>query len=282
MCSFLYLGRAVLDISFPSCPCSFKFELKLADIFFCRGTLQLWGTTNTFHSFRKQLSSWMNCQENSVLLVILPDFMATSPKPSYFAMPNPPFLLRLEEVSWLVIHFYWEVPSFRCTKGRWMHYCIHHCWMLWPASAIDRTYFVASYYQLSGWRMLLSISFPVGVPPFPPYPTYMRTENSSSIIACCHSTTTPWLANMWCTKHFACLGLVNACVYNGSYTWSTITVNWFWLFFVIPPVNKSSWPRWKTCKNLTSSFKSTHWGFDDSQKGTNLKTQHFGMWHGDW
>jgi hypothetical protein len=53
-------GRAMLDLSFPCCPRSFKFELKSANTFFCCGMLRVWGTTTTIHSFRKQLSKSKN------------------------------------------------------------------------------------------------------------------------------------------------------------------------------------------------------------------------------
>jgi hypothetical protein len=49
-------GGAALGISFPGCPRSFEFELKPADVSFSCESLQVWGTTKTLWSFRKQLS----------------------------------------------------------------------------------------------------------------------------------------------------------------------------------------------------------------------------------
>ncbi|WP_288993359.1 hypothetical protein, partial [uncultured Marinobacter sp.] len=53
-------GGAALGLSFPGCPRSFEFELKSADVFFSCESLQVWGTTKTVHSFRKQLSKLKN------------------------------------------------------------------------------------------------------------------------------------------------------------------------------------------------------------------------------
>jgi hypothetical protein len=53
-------GGAALGLTFPGCPRSFEFELKSADVFFLCATLQVWGTTKTVRSFRKQLSKLKN------------------------------------------------------------------------------------------------------------------------------------------------------------------------------------------------------------------------------
>ena len=47
-------------LSFPGCPQLFEFELKSADVFFSCETIQVWGTTKTVRSFRKQLSKLKN------------------------------------------------------------------------------------------------------------------------------------------------------------------------------------------------------------------------------
>jgi hypothetical protein len=53
-------GGAALGLSFSGCPQSFEFEVKLADVLFSCENIQVWGTTKTACSFRKQLSKLKN------------------------------------------------------------------------------------------------------------------------------------------------------------------------------------------------------------------------------
>jgi hypothetical protein len=89
---FLSRGGAALSLSFPGCPRSFEFELKSADVFFSCESLQVWGTTKTVRSVRKQLSKLKtNYRESCISLSILRNYMETSPKLSFFAMRTLPF-----------------------------------------------------------------------------------------------------------------------------------------------------------------------------------------------